>query len=77
MLKIEDICNIAILEFVHELRTSECLMPFNIFYKTRDAMHGCNTRIRNDLAKMQFQQTMIREFFITEGLIYGIISRKT
>ena len=49
-LKAEDICNIAIMKFVHRLRSSECPISFKN-YKTREATHGRNTRNKTDLAK--------------------------
>ena len=50
-LKIEDICNIAILKFVHRLRSSEFPISLKKYYKTREATHGRNTRNMTDLAK--------------------------
>ena len=55
MLITEDMCNLAIVKCVHRLKSSECPISINNYYKTRETMHGRNTRNKGDLANNEIK----------------------
>ena len=55
LLKSEDIFNSLLLQFVHRTVRNNCPEPFKDYFKTRETVHGFDTRNKNDLVKNSFK----------------------
>ena len=51
LLKTEDVFNSLILQFVHQVMKNNCPAPFKDYFKSRETVHGRDTRNKHDLIK--------------------------
>ena len=72
LLKSEDIFNSLLLQFVHRTVRNNCPEPFKDYFKTRETVHGFDTKNKMILLKIVLRQIMENEQSITKGLPYGI-----
>ena len=74
LLKSEDIFNSLLLQFVHRTVRNNCPKPFKDYFKTRETVHGFDTRNKNDLVKIVLRQIMENEQSITKRVNWKVKS---